>query len=40
MAIHDSSCGLCRIEMDNVTVRRGHSVLLSDVSLHLSLIHI
>lgn len=28
-------CDLCRIEMDNVNVRRGHSVLLRDINLHI-----
>ncbi len=35
MPIHEGKCDLCRIEMDNVCVRRGHSVLLKDINLHI-----
>ncbi len=29
------SCGLCHIDLDNVSVRRGGQVLLQDVSMHI-----
>ncbi len=32
MPTHEGKCDLCRIEMDNVNVRRGHSVLLRDMA--------
>ena len=35
MPTHEGKCDLCRIEMDNVNVRRGHSVLLRDINLHI-----
>lgn len=35
MPIHEGHCSLCRIEMERVSVRRGRSVLLSDIDLHI-----
>lgn len=35
MQKHDRQCGLCRIELDNVAVRRGKNVLLGNVDLHI-----
>lgn len=33
--LHPEHCGLCRIEVDHVTVTAGGETLLSDISLHL-----
>lgn len=33
--MHHSGCGLCRIELDNVSVTAGGDTLLHDVSFHL-----
>ncbi|MBQ7455550.1 MAG: metal ABC transporter ATP-binding protein [Clostridia bacterium] len=33
--MHPEHCGLCRIEVDHVTVTAGGETLLSDISLHL-----
>ena len=35
MPMHEGHCNLCRIEMEHVSVRRGHSTLLSDIDLHI-----
>lgn len=33
--MHSENCGLCRIEMEHVSVRRGQTTLLKDIDLHV-----
>lgn len=33
--IHSSHCGLCRIELENVTVTAGGDTLLKDINMHI-----